>query len=143
MTAMRVMQSDIESKLSSLGSQTFVVRKWPGLFFGGDGYDWEKYWRRKNITPDQGRRLQERATLPLNIGMEAVFWAGEIQTRYNEARPMSGCSARRPAVFPRTTGTCKRPAAGGRRCGRRAPGLRARSGLATTFSRTAPRSASS
>ena len=100
MTAMRVMQSDIESKLSSLGSQTFVVRKWPGLFFGGDGYDWEKYWRRKNITPDQGRRLQERATLPLNIGMEAVFWAGEIQTRYKRSAPDVRLFGETPGSFP-------------------------------------------
>ena len=87
MTAMRVMQSDIERKLSSLGSQTFMVRKWPGLFFGGNGSDWEKYWRRKNVTLEQGRRLQERATLPLSIGLEASFWAGEIQTRYQRSAP--------------------------------------------------------
>src|SRR6266852_7623593 len=63
MTAMRVMQSDIEKQLSRLGSQTFVVRKWPGIYFGGpDGF--EKYWRRKNITFEQAARLQERATLP-------------------------------------------------------------------------------
>src|SRR5262250_818961 len=59
MTAMRVMQSDIESKISSLGSQTFMVRKWPGIYFGGpDGF--EKYWRRKNITYAQGQQLQEK-----------------------------------------------------------------------------------
>ena len=54
MTAMRVMQSDIESKLSSLGSQTFMVRKWPNLMFGADSGDWEKFWRRKDITYEQG-----------------------------------------------------------------------------------------
>src|SRR5437773_9498661 len=49
MTAMRVMQNDIEKHLSRLGSQTFVVRKWPGIYFGGpDGL--EKFWRRKNVT---------------------------------------------------------------------------------------------
>jgi len=35
MTAMRVMQNDIESHISQLGSQTFMVRKWPGIYFGG------------------------------------------------------------------------------------------------------------
>src|ERR1043166_6794551 len=49
MTAMRVMQNDIESHISQLGSQTFMIRKWPGIYFGGpEGF--EKYWRRKNIT---------------------------------------------------------------------------------------------
>ena len=67
MTAMRVMQSDIEREISQLGSMTFMVRKWPGIYFGGpDGF--EKYWRRKNITFEQGKRLQERATLPASIG---------------------------------------------------------------------------
>jgi len=55
MTAMRVLQKNIETQLSSLGAQTFRVTKWPGLYFGGpDGM--EKYWRRKNINLAQGRR---------------------------------------------------------------------------------------
>src|SRR5258706_2986568 len=67
MTAMRVMQHDIEKEISQLGSQTFMIRKWPGIYFGGpDGF--EKYWRRKNITFEQGEKLKERATLPVNVG---------------------------------------------------------------------------
>src|SRR5436853_2182357 len=57
MTAMRVMQNEIENKISQLGSQTFMIKKWPGVYFGGpDGF--EKYWRRKDITLTQGLRLQ-------------------------------------------------------------------------------------
>src|ERR1041385_4889229 len=53
MTAMRVMQGDIEKQFSRLSSQTFMVRKWPGIYFGGpEGF--EKYWRRKNITLAHG-----------------------------------------------------------------------------------------
>ena len=47
MTAMRVLQSNIERELSSLGSETFMVRKWPGTFFGVSSGDYEKYWRRR------------------------------------------------------------------------------------------------
>src|SRR2546426_6752567 len=62
MTAMRVMQNDIEKEISSLGSQTFMVRKWPGIYFGGpDGF--EKYWRRKNITLLHGEQVEAKATL--------------------------------------------------------------------------------
>src|SRR5438132_6444323 len=62
MTAMRVMQKDIEQRISQLGSQSFMIRKWPGIYFGGpDGF--EKYYRRKNITLAQGMQLQEKATL--------------------------------------------------------------------------------
>src|SRR3954454_14625643 len=59
MTAMRVMQGDIEKKISQMGSETFMIRKWPGIYFGGpDGF--EKYWRRKNITHAQGLQLVEK-----------------------------------------------------------------------------------
>src|SRR6187200_2982911 len=70
MTAMRVMQSDIEKELSQLGSQTFMVRKWPGIYFGGpEGF--EEYWRRKDITLAHGQILEEKATLAQHVGMES------------------------------------------------------------------------
>src|SRR5437867_6331080 len=69
MTAMRVMQSDIEKQISQLGSKTFMIRKWPGIYFGGpDGF--EKYWRRKNITYAHAKALMERASLPVSVGAE-------------------------------------------------------------------------
>src|SRR5881296_2750793 len=77
MTAMRVMQSDIENKISRLGSQSFMIRKWPGIYFGGpEGF--EKYWRRKNITLAQGQQLQERAALASAVGVETSFWGGQV-----------------------------------------------------------------
>src|SRR5207244_5206906 len=48
MTAMRVMQRNVEAELSQLGANTFEIQKWPAVYFGGpDGF--EKFWRRKNI----------------------------------------------------------------------------------------------
>src|SRR5438270_7317608 len=86
MTAMRVMQNEIENKISQLGSQTFMIKKWPGVYFGGpDGF--EKYWRRKDITLTQGLRLQEKATLPRSIGVETAFWGGQLETRYKKTAP--------------------------------------------------------
>src|SRR5436189_6467748 len=86
MTAMRVMQSDIEREISQLGSMTFMVRKWPGIYFGGpDGF--EKYWRRQPITFAQASRLQEKATLPRSIGVETSFWSGQVSTRYKSSAP--------------------------------------------------------
>ncbi len=86
MTAMRVMQNDIERKISKLGSQSFMITKWPDIYFGGpDGF--EKYWRRKNITYQQGRQLEERATLALSVGVETRFWAGQIQAKNNKSAP--------------------------------------------------------
>src|SRR5438045_4657361 len=81
MTAMRVMKNDIERQISRLGSQTFMVRKWPGIYFGGpEGF--EKYWRRKNITMAHAVQLQEKATLARSIGVETMICAGQVETRF-------------------------------------------------------------
>src|SRR6266480_1076922 len=62
MTAMRVMQSDVEKEMSQLGGQTFMIQKWPAVYFGGpEGF--EKFWRRRNITYAHGMQVEERATL--------------------------------------------------------------------------------
>jgi putative ABC transport system permease protein len=86
MTAMRVMQSDIEAQMSQLGSQSFLVQKLPAIHFGGpEGF--EKYWRRKDITLAQGLQLQERASLARSVGLESRFWGGQIETRYKKTSP--------------------------------------------------------
>jgi putative ABC transport system permease protein len=101
MTAMRVLQSDIERQFSSLGSTTFMVRKWPNNFFGGvSNTDWEKYWRRKNITLAMARRLEEKITLPASIGVETRFWSGEIRTRYQSSAPTVRMYGETPGSFP-------------------------------------------
>lgn len=99
MTAMRVLQKDVEKNISQLGSQTFMIQKWPGVYFGGpEGF--EKFWRRKNITYAQGKRLQEKATLPASIGLETSFWAGEVQTRYQASAPNVRLFGETPGSFP-------------------------------------------
>ena len=100
MTAMRVMESNIERQLSSLGSQTFMIRKWPGAYFGLSSGDYQKYWRRKNVTMEQGKRLQEKTALPANIGMETSFWSGEIKTRYKTSAPTVRLYGETPGSFP-------------------------------------------
>src|SRR3954453_4756946 len=76
MTAMRVMQTDVEREMSQLGGQTFMIQKWPAVYFGGpEGF--EKYWRRKNITYAQGLQVQDKASLPRSVGMETMFWGGQ------------------------------------------------------------------
>src|SRR5215831_15244444 len=99
MTAMRVMQSDIEREITQLGSSTFMVRKWPGIYFGGpDGF--EKYWRRKDITYAQGLKVQDKATLAVSVGIEARFWGGQIETRYKKTAPNVQLFGETPGSFP-------------------------------------------
>jgi len=100
MTAMRVMQNNIERQLSSLGGETFMVRKWPGTFFGVSSGDYEKYWRRKNVTLNDGKRLMEKISIPANIGIEASFWSGEIKTRYKTSAPTVQLYGETPGSFP-------------------------------------------
>jgi hypothetical protein len=93
------MQSDIESRISSLGSQTFMVKKWPGIYFGGpDGF--EKYWRRKDITLAHGLQLQEKSTLARSVGVETSFWGGQIETRYKKSAPDVNLLGETPGSFP-------------------------------------------
>src|SRR5215475_5730423 len=71
MTAMRVLQHDVESHLSQMGSQTFMIRKAPMIYFDGpEGF--EKFYRRKNINMAQVKRLQDKTDLPASIGMETT-----------------------------------------------------------------------
>jgi putative ABC transport system permease protein len=84
MTAMRALKSNIENELSRLGGQTFAIQKWPSVQFG-NVHDWEKYWRRKNITVAQGRAVQEKATLANSVGIERNFWGGQVETQIGRA----------------------------------------------------------
>src|SRR3954451_6720294 len=86
MTTMRAMQSHIEADLGQLGGQSFVVQKWPGVYFGGpDGF--EKYWRRKDITLHQGLQVRSRLSLARTVGLELWFPSGDMNSRYAKAPP--------------------------------------------------------
>ncbi|HWX19853.1 MAG TPA: ABC transporter permease [Candidatus Binatia bacterium] len=99
MTAMRVLQHDVETEMSGLGTQTFMVSKWPGVYFGGhEGL--EKFWRRKNIDLAQGLQLQEKATLARNVGLETSFWGGQVETRYKKTSPNVQLLGETPGSFP-------------------------------------------
>ncbi|HET7625591.1 MAG TPA: ABC transporter permease [Verrucomicrobiae bacterium] len=99
MTAMRVMQNNVETRLSQLGSQTFMIRKTPAVYFGGP-QGLAKFRRRKDITMEQAERLQAKATLPASIGFETTFWAGEVRTPYNTSAPNVQLFGETPGSFP-------------------------------------------
>src|SRR5436309_8302880 len=69
MTAIRVMQSNIESELGQLGAHTFSVQKFPPIFVQGRE-SWEKIWRRQNITMQQVQLLKDKATLAESVAIE-------------------------------------------------------------------------
>lgn len=99
MTAMRVLKANIESEISQLGAQSFAVKKWPALYFGGpEGF--EKFWRRKNITLAQGQLVAGKATLAASVGVEGSFWGGEVETRYAKTPPSVQLLGETPGSFP-------------------------------------------
>jgi putative ABC transport system permease protein len=99
MTAMRVLERNIENNLSQLGSQTFAIQQFPQVQFGNSS-DWEKYWRRKNITIEQGKTVAQKATLAAAAGVEGTFWGGQISTRYAKTAPNVQLLGDTPGCFP-------------------------------------------
>lgn len=99
MTAMRVLKANIEREISQLGAQSFAVKKWPAIYFGGpEGF--EKYWRRQNITLAQGKLVEEKATLADSVGLEGNFWGGQVETRYQKTPPTVQLLGETPGSFP-------------------------------------------
>jgi putative ABC transport system permease protein len=123
MTAMRVLERNVENNLAQLGSQTFAIQKYPQVQFG-NSYDWLKFWRRPNITFKQGRDVEERttptgagvqdlgnaveqgqaiaerATLASAVGVEGNFFSGQITTRYAKTAPNVQLLGDTPGSFP-------------------------------------------
>jgi putative ABC transport system permease protein len=98
MTAMRVLERNVENNLAQLGSQTFAIQKWPQVQFGNRA-DWQKYWRRKDITLEQGQAVANKATLAAAVGVEGTFWGGQISTRYAKTAPNVQLLGETPGSF--------------------------------------------
>jgi putative ABC transport system permease protein len=99
MTTMRAMQKKIEADMDVLGGHTFVIQKWPGVYFGGrEGM--EKYWRRKDLTVAQGMELRKRATLAGNIGLELSTTATDATSRDAKGPPNVHINGDTPGSFP-------------------------------------------
>jgi putative ABC transport system permease protein len=86
MTAMRVMQSNIENELGQLGTHTFSIQKYPPIFVGGrEG--WEKIWRRKNISWQQARTLKDKTSLALTLGVQGYVGRDSVKIAAVETNP--------------------------------------------------------
>jgi len=99
MTIMRAMQKDIEKNMAQLGGDTFVVQKWPKVQFDSPAGG-QQYWRRKNITLEQGLALASRATLPRSVGLEEELESGKMTSRYSKGPPNVSLLGETPGSFP-------------------------------------------
>jgi putative ABC transport system permease protein len=86
MTAIRVLQSNVESELSQLGAHTFSVQKFPPIHVQ-TREGWEKIWRRQNITYPQVQLLREKATLAQSLGVQTYLWRDAVTSRHAQTDP--------------------------------------------------------
>ena len=66
MTAIRTLESSVESGLNVFAANTFVIQKYPEISFGEER---RKHRKRKNIDYDQYKKLKNRAKLPLLVSV--------------------------------------------------------------------------
>ena len=101
MTAIRVMQDHADSSLSQLGANTFQIQKWASITVGGRGErDWQKYYRRKDLTYEHAQALAERLTLAKHIGVDEGLDSTEVLSDYEKTNPDVQLRGVTPGSFP-------------------------------------------
>jgi putative ABC transport system permease protein len=83
MTAIRTLESSVESGLNVFGTNTFSISKRPAIQFGHGGR-W-KYRNRPNITYDLYEGLKERALLPLHVSAYDTKWGATVKYKDKQA----------------------------------------------------------
>jgi putative ABC transport system permease protein len=99
MTAIRVLQQNIEKEMSQLGSSTFQVQLWPAIRVDDGTDSVEKYFRRKKITLATALELKEKATFAKNIGVVAGLGQGEASSRFAKTNPDVNLTGMTPETF--------------------------------------------
>ncbi|MDP6685127.1 MAG: ABC transporter permease [Candidatus Marinimicrobia bacterium] len=99
MTAIRTMESSIQSGLNVFGSNTFAFQKYPAMHMGGHG-SWRKYHNRKHITFDQYKNLKRRAKLPVLVSIGDDAYGKTI--RYKDKRAKNN-----PVIYAGDEGTVR------------------------------------
>ena len=79
MTAIRTLESSVNSQLDIFGTNTFMVQKYPAIQIHGTT---NKYRKRKNIDFFQYEELKRRAKLPLRVSV--ADQTGERNIRYKD-----------------------------------------------------------
>jgi len=83
MTAIRTLESSVNSQLDIFGTNTFMIQKSPAIQIHGGG-DNNKIRKRKNIRYAHYEELKQRAKLPLQVSV--VDQRGERNIQYKDKR---------------------------------------------------------
>ena len=76
MTAIRTLESSVESGLNVFATNTFVIQKYPGISFND-----RKYRKRKNIDYTQYEKLKNRAQLPILVSVSEQSSVRDVKYR--------------------------------------------------------------
>lgn len=68
MTAIGAVQKTVEESFSSIGTNNFIIQKFPAVRVGHGS--WRQYRNRKDLTAEDGERLRSMTILPEAIGIE-------------------------------------------------------------------------
>ena len=83
MTAIRTLESSVNSGLNVFATNTFVIQKYPEIEFGDRR---GKYRNRKNITINQYKKLKNQAKIPLLISPGNGSWTRNVKYREKEVK---------------------------------------------------------
>jgi putative ABC transport system permease protein len=84
MTAIRTLETSIETGLNVFGTNTFMIQKYPAVMFGG--HTRRKYRNRRNITYDQFEELKRHARLPILVSVTDGTGGRTIKYRDRQAK---------------------------------------------------------
>ncbi len=82
MTAIGAIQQSFEDIFNSIGSNNFIVSKWPAIQMGP--HDRGRFHNRKNILVKEGEKLKELTTLPMAVGISIS--TGGRTLKYNNIK---------------------------------------------------------
>ncbi len=99
MTALRVLQSNIESKLNVLGANSFSVQRFPAVQVDDNPGAYERYSRRKQFRYWMAVALGERASLAKSVGVSCDLTAGEVTSRWGKTNPSVPLVGVTPGTF--------------------------------------------
>ena len=76
MTAIRTLESSVESGLNVFATNTFVIQKYPAISFGNER---RKHRNRKNIDYSQYEKLKSRAQLPILVSVSERSYVRDVK----------------------------------------------------------------
>ena len=85
MTAISAIQQSFEDIFNSIGSNNFVVSKWPALQIGP--HNRGRNHNRKNLTIAEGEKLKELSKLPVAVGIQIVRGGRTIKYNSEKTNP--------------------------------------------------------